>query len=96
MSQETQLLIFYDISNNKLRTTIHHFLRDYGLNSQKSLFEVQCSHAERENILRFLQKHTPPGPDDSIRVYEVCRRCLHKCECVGNSPGLDFKPYEIV
>lgn len=96
MSQETQLLIFYDLTDNRVRTEIHQFLQNYGINSQKSLFEVQCDAARKKEILRFLKEREPEGEGESILIYEVCRKCLGKCRCSGNSPGLDFKPYQVL
>ena len=96
MSKETQLLVFYDISDDKARQKLHRKLQDYGLNSQKSLFEIQCSHSNRKEIQRFLASQEPAGQEESILVYEICRRCLAKTKTLGNSPGIEFKNYQLV
>ena len=96
MNRETQLLVLYDISDDRKRQEIHRFLKDYGINSQKSLFEVQCDQASKKEIIRFLKLQEPTGDEESIRIYEICRRCLSKSKTLGNSPGLDFKPYQLI
>ena len=96
MTRETQLLVFYDISDDQKRQAIHRFLKDYGINSQKSVFEIQCDHASKKDIMRFLKQMEPSGESESIMIYEICRRCLSKNRTLGISPGLDFKPYQVI
>ena len=96
MNRETQLLVFYDISDDRKRQEIHRFLKDYGLNSQKSLFEIQCDRASKKEIIRFLKQQEPTGEDESILIYEICRRCLSKSKTLVNCAGLDFKSYQLI
>ncbi|MBF0240241.1 MAG: CRISPR-associated endonuclease Cas2 [SAR324 cluster bacterium] len=91
-----QLVITYDITNDKLRTDIHKFLSNYGVNSQKSVFEMIVNDREMRVILDFLMEHIPLDPGDSARIYELCKTCVRHISRLGE--GLDINPfvYEII
>ncbi len=93
---EHRLIVSYDISNDALRTKIHHFLKQYGINSQKSVFEMIVSEWDFRKIMDFLQSKVPLDEKDSVRIYELCPPCTRKISKLGE--GLELNPldFEII
>ncbi|MCF6267777.1 MAG: CRISPR-associated endonuclease Cas2 [Desulfuromusa sp.] len=79
-------IIAYDVSSNKARTRLHKFLKEYGLNTQKSVFECQVD-LEALQVIVATAKALLDPKTDSLRVYRICSRC-QKRVCVS---GLGIK-----
>jgi CRISPR-associated protein Cas2 len=78
-----QVVIAYDISDDKRRTKIHKVLKSYGQWTQFSLFEcMDLSEPEYARLRSRLQKMIVPG-EDSIRFYFLCACCRDKVERIG-------------
>ncbi len=92
---EFRLVVTYDISDDKLRTRVHKFLRNYGINSQKSVFEMIVGETEYRKVLEFLRERIHEG-NDSARVYQLCRGCLRKAHILGEGLSLNTLAYEII
>jgi len=90
-----RLVVTYDISNDKLRVNIHKFLKNYGINSQKSVFEMIVSDPEYEKIFKFLNKKTI-ADKDTVRIYEVCRNCIRTAHRLGEGLDLNLLDFEII
>ena len=75
-------LITYDISKNSTRTKLHAFLKEYGLNTQKSVFECEVDEQALKDIKRFAAGVIDPETD-SVRIYRLCSRCVKKTEISG-------------
>ena len=90
-----RLVITYDISDDKLRVKIHRFLKNFGINSQKSVFEMLVSDKEFENIYEFISKQKTTE-NDSFRIYEVCKNCIRLTQRIGEGLDLNLLNYEII
>ena len=77
MESEVFVVIAYDIQDDRRRTTLADLLEGYGTRVQKSVFE--CVLAQKD--LRALMRQVEPlveTPEESVRYYVVCSRCLER------------------
>lgn len=70
-------LICYDISNNGQRARLHRFLKEHGLNTQKSVFECDIDAQRARHILERARDLMTPETD-SVRMYGICRSCARR------------------
>jgi CRISPR-associated protein Cas2 len=76
------VLISYDITSNKRRGRLHRFLKEFGLNTQKSVFECDLDKEGLARIISYCKWNIDPGTD-SVRMYKICTRCLRKVRISG-------------
>ena len=65
-----RIIVAYDIVRNRRRTKMHRFLRELGLNTQKSVFECEVSPEELEALRRFARTRSR---SEERRVGKECR-----------------------
>jgi CRISPR-associated protein Cas2 len=70
-------LVTYDISSNKTRARVHRFLKEFGLPTQKSVFECDLD-ARGLSLLRGFFAETIDLETDSVRMYKVCDPCSRR------------------
>lgn len=70
-------LITYDITDPKRLTKTHKFLKEFGLNTQKSVFECDIDNVGI-GIIRDYCREKLDLAKDSVRIYKVCNRCINK------------------
>jgi CRISPR-associated protein Cas2 len=58
-------------------------LLDFGVRIQESVFECVLNTELYGQMIGRLQR-LPLGPDDRIRVYRVCERCVEQVEIYGD------------
>jgi CRISPR-associated protein Cas2 len=85
-------IVTYDIVSNRRRGRLHRFLKEFGLNTQKSVFECEV---DKETLLRLVAGARPYiDPDeDSLRIYRGCAACQRKVVVSGQGiklVSLDF------
>lgn len=89
------VLVSYDIAEDRLRNRVARILLDYGTRIQYSVFELvdvpQSSWKACERRLRSLKL----GPDDSIRMYFLCKPCAQGAQVIGKGPILHVPPVYI-
>lgn len=77
------LVISYDISDDRRRTKVHKVLKSYGQWMQFSLFEchdlTEAQYAKLRSRLNRLIKLE----EDSVRFYFLCACCREKVERIG-------------
>ena len=89
------VLITYDISSNKKRGKLHRFLKEFGLNTQKSVFECELDEAGLSRIISYCKAVINPGTD-SVRMYRICAGCLRKVQISGLGIKITQLEYMIV
>jgi CRISPR-associated protein Cas2 len=82
------VVITYDISEDKRRTKIHRVLKSYGQWMQFSVFECDLSETEYARLRSRLSKLIKPE-QDSIRFYFLCGCCKAKVERIGGEQVRD-------
>lgn len=76
------VLITYDITEPKRLTALHHFLKEFGLNTQKSVFECDIDEAGIRKIRAYCRNNLDIAKD-SVRIYKICSRCINKVVLSG-------------
>ncbi|MFN3411978.1 MAG: CRISPR-associated endonuclease Cas2 [Exilispira sp.] len=74
--------IAYDICDDKRRRKLHKYLKQYGLNVQKSIFQCVVTKEVLENLIFKMRKFMDERVD-KLYVYPVCDRCLSKAFADG-------------
>lgn len=85
-------IIAYDISSNRSRARLHNFLKEYGLNTQKSIFECQVDLDALRGIVAVAKTLLNPETD-SFRIYRICTQCQRRVVISGlgiQIKNLDF------
>lgn len=82
------VVITYDISDDKRRTKIHTVLKSYGQWMQFSVFECNLTPTEYTKLRNRLNKLIK-AEQDSIRFYFLCECCRGKVERIGGEPVRD-------
>ena len=86
------VLISYDITSNRRRARLHKYLKEFGLNTQKSVFECDIE----PDMLRQVMASAAMVIDratDSVRCYRLCSHCLKRVVVSGvglKLAGLDY------
>ncbi|MCK5826640.1 MAG: CRISPR-associated endonuclease Cas2 [Desulfuromusa sp.] len=75
-------IIAYDVSSNRARAKLHKSLKEYGLNTQKSVFECQVDRDALRVIVATAKKLLNPETD-SLRIYRICSRCQKRVTVSG-------------
>jgi CRISPR-associated protein Cas2 len=82
------VVITYDISEDKRRTKIHKVLKSYGQWMQFSVFECDLTETQYTRLRLRLSKLIKPE-QDSIRFYFLCACCKDKVERIGGEQVRD-------
>lgn len=75
-------IIAYDVSCHRARARLHKFLKEYGLNTQKSVFECQVDLDALQVIVATAKTLLDPATD-SLRIYRICSRCQKRVSVSG-------------
>lgn len=83
-----QVVVTYDISEDKRRTKIHKALTSYGQWMQFSVFECVLTKTEYVRLRNRLNTLIKPQ-EDSVRFYFLCECCQAKVERIGGEAVRD-------
>ena len=86
------ILVTYDITDPKRLKKTHKFLKEFGLNTQKSVFECDIDDLGLKNIRNYCKDNLDIATD-SVRIYKICTRCINKVSISGRGlkvTQLDF------
>jgi len=89
------VLVTYDITDPKRLRKIHSFLKNFGLNTQKSVFECDIDDIALKRIRHFC-RDTLDLATDSVRIYKICSYCMKKVTISGLGLTLTQLDYMIV
>ena len=89
------ILITYDITDPKRLRSTHKFLKEFGLNTQKSVFECDIDDIAIKRIRRFC-KDNLELTSDAVRIYKICSHCMSKVELSGLGIKLTQLDYMVV
>jgi len=84
-------LITYDITNPKRLVKLHKFLKEFGLNTQKSVFECDIDGQALKRIRMYCRDELDIATD-SVRIYKICNHCINKVVISGQ--GIKVTQYE--
>ncbi|MDL1987964.1 MAG: CRISPR-associated endonuclease Cas2 [Deltaproteobacteria bacterium] len=69
------VLVTYDITDPKRLRKLHAFLKEFGLNTQKSVFECDIDKTALKGIRRYCKENLDLSRD-SVRIYKICSGCI--------------------
>jgi CRISPR-associated protein Cas2 len=88
-------LITYDITDPKRLKRMHKFLKEYGLNTQKSVFECDIDVEALKAIRKFCRDELNLDKDQ-VRIYKICSRCINKVEISGLGLKITQLDYAVI
>ncbi len=80
-----QVVVAYDICDNRRRARIFKTMKGYGRRVQYSVFECGLDSARLQKMLTEVRKQMKVS-EDSLRVYLLCAECCGKAIIEGISP----------
>lgn len=90
-----QIVLVYDVSDDKRRTRLPRTLLRFGTPVQYSVFECDLSPrqlARMEKAIRAVMKQH----EDNVRYYQLCRSCVQSAEVFGGQPVTERKDVYVV
>jgi len=88
-------VITYDITEPRRLNRLRRFLKEYGIRSQRSVFECRLSRAELADIRKYCLSRLDLK-EDSVRIYRICDRCMARAFVQGQGIKLTITGWEIV
>ena len=88
-------LITYDITEPKRLSNMRHFLKEYGLRTQKSVFECDIDEVAIRRIRAYCRDNLDLAKD-SVRIYRICNRCINKVVISGRGLKVTQLEYMVV
>jgi len=80
------LLITYDISDDKKRRKVEKLLSSYGYRANYSVFEIETGKTQYKKIINKLKELT--SKEDNIRVYILNKEVLNKSFVLHQEVGI--------
>jgi CRISPR-associated protein Cas2 len=88
-------LITYDITEPKQLNDLRTFLKEFGLRTQKSVFECDIDDEALKRIRAYCRNNLDIAKD-SVRIYKICNRCINKVSISGTGLKVTQLDYMIV
>jgi len=88
-------LITYDITEPKRLNALRKFLKEFGLRTQKSVFECDIDDEALKRIRAYCRDNLDIARD-SVRIYKICSRCVNKVTISGMGLKVTQLDYMIV
>jgi CRISPR-associated protein Cas2 len=89
------VLITYDITDPRRLQKLHHYLKEFGLNTQKSVFECDIDDSGIRQIRGYCKDYLDLNTD-SVRIYKICSQCIGKVVLSGLGLKVTQLDYMIV
>lgn len=88
-------LVTYDITEPKRLNAARKFLKEFGLRTQKSVFECDIDDVAVKRIRSWCRDNLDIA-SDSVRIYRICNRCMDKVVISGTGLKVTQMDYMIV
>lgn len=88
-------MVTYDITDPKRLKRLHKFLKEFGLNTQKSVFECDIDDVALKKIRKYCKEKLDLD-EDSVRIYKICSRCINKVELSGQGMKITQLAYMVL
>ncbi|MBA4395769.1 MAG: CRISPR-associated endonuclease Cas2 [Syntrophales bacterium] len=88
-------LVTYDITEPKRLNNMRKFLKEFGLRTQKSVFECDIDDIALKRIRAYCRDNLDMTRD-SVRIYKICTRCINKVVISGTGLKVTQMDYMIV
>jgi CRISPR-associated protein Cas2 len=74
--------ITYDITDPKRLVKTHKFLKEFGVNTQKSVFECDIDDKALKRIRKYCRDNLDLS-SDAVRIYRICTPCMNRVSLSG-------------
>lgn len=75
-------VLVYDIVNDRRRTRLHNYLKNFGTAVQRSVFEFDLGTKEVDKMMLQVQELID-AEEDTVRLYSVCEECIRRARILG-------------
>jgi CRISPR-associated protein Cas2 len=90
-----QIVLVYDIPDDKRRTQIRKTLLRFGTPVQYSVFECDLAPRQLARMEKAVRALIRPK-EDNVRYYQLCRSCAQSAEVFGGRPLTERKEVYVV
>lgn len=90
-----QIVLVYDIPDDKRRTRLRKTLLGFGTPVQYSVFECDLSPRQLARMEKAVRAVMKPK-EDNVRYYQLCRSCVQSAEVFGGQPVTERKDVYVV
>ncbi|MBW2119765.1 MAG: CRISPR-associated endonuclease Cas2 [Deltaproteobacteria bacterium] len=87
--------VTYDITDPKRLVKTHKFLKEFGLNTQKSVFECDIDDVALKRIRRYCRDNLDLDTD-AVRIYKICSACMNKVSLSGVGLRITQLDYAVI
>jgi len=89
------VLVSYDIVDNKIRTRVMKFLKNFGERIQQSVFECDLEEEQYRRMKRGVEKLIDRDLD-RVRYYRLCRVCIKRVVVCGWGEVREEEGFDII
>lgn len=89
------LVVCYDIVEDRRRARLFRQMKDFLPRVQKSVFEGPLSDARYYILLTIIKKEID-HQTDTVRIYQLCARCIYSIDIIGTGSWIDPEPGDLV
>ena len=90
-----QIVLVYDIPDDKRRTRLRKTLLSFGTPVQYSVFECDLTQRQLARMEKAVRAVMKPE-EDNVRYYQLCRSCVRSAEVFGGQPVTERKEVYVV
>ena len=87
--------VTYDITDPKRLVRTHKFLKEFGINTQKSVFECDIDDIALKRIRRYCRDNLDLD-SDAVRIYKICSSCMNKVRVSGVGLKITQLDYAVI
>ncbi len=88
-------MVTYDITDPKRLNAMRKFLKEFGIRTQKSVFECDIDEEAIKQIRSYCKSRLDLA-SDSVRIYRICSRCINNVVISGQGIKITQFEYMIV
>jgi CRISPR-associated protein Cas2 len=88
-------MVTYDITSPKRLNAMRKFMKEYGIRTQKSVFECDIDDEAIRRIRKYCKRNLDIATD-SVRIYRICSRCINRVIISGQGLKITQLDYMIV
>lgn len=87
--------VTYDITDPKRLVRTHKFLKEFGINTQKSVFECDIDDIALKRVRRYCRANLDLA-SDAVRIYKICSSCMNKVRLSGVGLKITQLDYAVI
>lgn len=82
------MIVAYDIADEKRLARVAKVIKDYGIRVQKSIFELEISPLTFTEMKARVEKEMVPE-EDGVKYFPLCEKCAGTLEIIGQGIFID-------